>query len=53
MLVFALDVGDRRLAELIARRLLGPASGVEGASRGAERTVDRLMALLPAPGAPG
>ena len=53
VLVFALDAGDQHLAALIARRLLGESRRIAAPGPAAERTVERLMALLPTVGSPG
>jgi hypothetical protein len=53
VLAHALDVGDRRLAELLALRLGGTGFDRTGSTTAAQAAVERLVALLPLTEAPG
>ena len=53
VLAHALDVGDRRLAELLALRLSGASRPTARSTAAAQTAVERLIALLPRTEAPG
>jgi hypothetical protein len=53
VLAHALDVGDRRLAELLVLRLAGSSRGSARSRAPAQAAVERLVALLLLPDAPG
>ncbi|MEJ7655580.1 MAG: hypothetical protein WKF33_00930 [Thermoleophilaceae bacterium] len=53
VLAHALDVGDLRLAELLALRLTEASRGGTPSTAAAQVAVERLVALLPLTEAPG
>jgi hypothetical protein len=53
VLAHALDVGDRRLAEVLTLQLAGVDLSGAGPAAAAEATVERLMMLLGVSGARG